>query len=47
MPYPLPSVDPAFDFADLLDESDASFWPALDNAFFDGFAMMITSLNHK
>lgn len=47
---PLPSVDPAFDLAGLLDELDASVLPALLSAAFDGlddrdddFAMMCSS----
>ena len=40
---PLPSVEPAWDLALLLDELDASFLPAADNAALDGFAMVITS----
>ena len=34
---PLPSVEPAFDLAVLLDESDASVRPALLSAAFEGF----------
>jgi hypothetical protein len=34
---PLPSVDPAFDLAALLDESDASVRPALLSWPFEGF----------
>ena len=34
---PLPSVDPAFDLAALLDELDASVRPALLSAAFEGF----------
>ena len=34
---PLPSVEPAFDLAGLLDESDASVRPALLSAAFEGF----------
>ena len=33
---PLPSVEPAFDLAGLLDESDASVFPALLSAAFEG-----------
>jgi hypothetical protein len=33
----LPSVEPAFDLAVLLDESDASVRPALLSAAFEGF----------
>ena len=40
---PLPSVDPAFDFAALLELSVARVLPAFESAFFDGFAMLITS----
>ena len=34
---PLPSVDPAFDLAFLPDEEDASVFPALLSAAFEGF----------
>ena len=34
---PLPSVEPAFDLADLLDESLPSVFPAFESAAFDGF----------
>ena len=34
---PLPSVEPAFDLADLLDESLPSALPAFESAAFDGF----------
>jgi hypothetical protein len=35
----LPRVDPALDLDGLLDEPDARVLPALESAFFDGFAM--------
>ncbi|MFB9953500.1 hypothetical protein [Cellulomonas denverensis] len=41
---PLPSVEPAFDFAPLLEPLDASVDPAFDSAAFDGFPIVITSL---
>ena len=34
---PLPSVEPALDLADLLDESLPSVFPAFESAAFDGF----------
>lgn len=39
----MPSVEPAFDLADLLELSDANVRPALERAFFEGFAMGLTS----
>ena len=33
----MPSVEPAFDLAGLLDEFDASVFPALLSAAFEGF----------
>jgi hypothetical protein len=46
--YPLPRVEPAFDLAGLLDELDASAFPALLSVAFEGlddrddpFAMVV------
>lgn len=41
-PQPLPRVDPALLFADLLEESEASVLPAFDNAALDGLPMVVT-----
>lgn len=41
--HPLPSVEPAFDFAPWLEPLDASVPPAFDSAAFEGFPMVITS----
>lgn len=40
---PLPSVDPALDFAPLDELSLARVFPALDSADLDGLAILITS----
>ena len=40
---PLPRVEPALLLADLLDASDASVRPALDNAAFEGLPISLTS----
>ncbi len=40
---PLPSVEPALLFADLLDESEDRVRPAFDSAAFDGLLMLLTS----
>jgi hypothetical protein len=37
----LPSVEPALDLADELEEFDASVEPAFESAAFEGFATMV------
>lgn len=41
---PLPRVEPALLFADLVDEPEASVLPAFDSADLDGLPNVITSL---